>query len=144
MSAREVGEAFLRAVTMGEISFEHSLDRARCILGFDLTIDFTAALCLRAEAAADMDVIGLGSILFVRGLGFGAKKPDIANVMLRAGIRTTGEMNIQRLVEGDAALAPLRDGFGMPLGVGHRQTATGIAGAGDEPGADRGRLGRER
>src|SRR5579872_5239456 len=120
MSAREVSEAFLRAVTMSEISFEHPLDRTRRIFRFDLAIDFAAALCLRTEAAADMDVIGLGSMLFVSGLGFGAKKPYIANVMLRAGIWTTGEMDIQRLVERDAALAPLCNCFGVPLGIRHR------------------------
>ncbi len=41
----------------------------------------------------------------------------------------------------DARLAPLRDVFGVALGVGGREAATDIAGAGDETGADRGRPG---
>src|SRR4029077_5976942 len=119
-------------------------DCRRRIVGFDIAVYFAAALRLRPEAAADMDVIGLGRILVVGALGLGAEKPDVADVMLRAGIRAAGEMNIERLIERNAALAPMRDRFGMPFGVGHGETATGIAGAGDETGADRGRFGRER
>src|SRR6516164_3543672 len=145
MSAREIGEAFLRACAVGEIGLEYPFDCRRRIVGFDVAIDLAAALRLRTKAAADMDVIGLGLILVVGALGLanlGAKKPDIADVMLRAGIRATGEMNVERGIERHAAFAPLRDRFGVPLGIGHRQAATGIAGAGDETGADRGCFGR--
>src|SRR6516225_9143789 len=91
MPARESSEAFLRASAMNEIGFEHPLDRRRRVIGFDVAVDFAAALRVRAEAAADVDVIGLGRILIFGALGFGAKKPDIADVMLRAGIRAAGE-----------------------------------------------------
>src|SRR5690242_16284363 len=80
---------------MGEIGFEHPLDPRRCVVGFDRAVDFAAALRLRAEAAADMDVIGLGLILVVGACGLCAKKPDVADVMLRAGIRAAGEMNVE-------------------------------------------------
>src|SRR3974377_1900154 len=83
MSAREIGEAFLRACAVGEIGLEYPFDCRRRIVGFDVAIDLAAALRLRTKAAADMDVIGLGLILVVGALGLGAnlgaKKPDIAD-----------------------------------------------------------------
>ena len=54
-----------------------------------------------------------------------------------------GEMDVDRPVERDARLAPARDLLGVALGVGGRELAAGIAGAGDEAGADRARLGRQ-
>ncbi len=45
------------------------------------------------------------------------------------------------VVERDARLAPGGDLLGMFLGVRGGEAATGRAGAGDEPGADRARLG---
>ncbi len=68
---------------------------------------------------------------------------DVADVMLRAGIRAAGEMDVERAVELHARFAPVRDLLGVTLGVGQSEPAAGIAGAGDEAGADRGRLGRE-
>ncbi len=46
-------------------------------------------------------------------------------------------MDIDRRIERNARLAPARDVLGMPFGVGGRELAAGIAGAGDQPGADR-------
>ena len=46
-------------------------------------------------------------------------------------------------VELDARLAPARDLLGMALGVGRGEAAAGVAGAGDQAGADRARLGGE-
>ena len=48
-----------------------------------------------------------------------------------------GEMDVDRRVERDARLAPARDLLGVALGVGGGELAAGIAGAGDEAGADR-------
>src|SRR5262249_47160541 len=127
VAAREIGEGFLRGCAIGEIGLEAPFDCRRCIFGFDVAVDFGAALGLRTEAAADMDVIGLGRIFVVGALGLGAEKPDIADVMLRTGIWAAGEMNIERGIERHAALAPLRDRFGMPLGVGHSKAAAGIS-----------------
>src|SRR5271157_3168783 len=79
MSAREIGEAFLRPGPIGEIGFEHPFDCRRRIVGFDVAVYFAAALRLRTEAAAHMDVIGLSRILVVGALGLGAKQPDISD-----------------------------------------------------------------
>ena len=56
--------------------------------------------------------------------------------MLRAGMMTAGQMNIDRRVERNAGFAPARDLLGVALGVGGGKLAAGIAGAGDEAGAD--------
>ena len=56
--------------------------------------------------------------------------------MLRAGMMTAGQMNVDRRVERDARFAPARDLLGMALGVGGGELAAGIAGAGDQAGAD--------
>ena len=63
--------------------------------------------------------------------------------MLRAGMVTAGQMDIDRRVERDARLAPARDLFGMAFGVGGGEFAAGIAGAGDEAGANGVGLDRE-
>ncbi len=56
--------------------------------------------------------------------------------MLGAGVMAAGQMDVDRRVERHARLAPARNFFGVALGVGGRELAAGIAGAGDEAGAD--------
>ena len=56
--------------------------------------------------------------------------------MLRAGMMAAGDVDVERRVDVDARLAPVADLGGMALGVGRREPAAGIAGAGDQPGAD--------
>jgi hypothetical protein len=60
--------------------------------------------------------------------------------MLRAGVMTVGQMNVDRRVERDARFAPARDFLGMALGVGGREFAAGVAGTGDEAGTNGVRL----
>ena len=54
-----------------------------------------------------------------------------------------GEVDVERRVDVDARLAPVADFGGMALGVGGREFAAGIAGAGDQAGADVRGLDRE-
>ena len=126
---------------MREIALQHALDGARRILGLDVAIDLAAERGVRPETAADIDVIALDRIGVLADLDLAGEQADIADVMLRAGMMAAGEMDIDRPVEIDARLAPLRDLLGVPLGIGGRELAADIAGAGDQPGADRGRLG---
>jgi hypothetical protein len=58
---------------------------------------------LRAAAAADNDVIPLG-LRIVAGaadIDLGGEEPDIADIMLRAGIGAAGQVDVERLVEVD-------------------------------------------
>ncbi len=57
---------------MAEIGFQHALDRLRRILGFDVVINLAAAGGVRAEAAADDDVIALDLIAVLGHLDLGA------------------------------------------------------------------------
>src|SRR3990170_367388 len=63
--------------------------------------------------------------------------------MLRAGMMAAGEMDIDRLIDRDALLAPCGDCLGVPLGVGGGEPAAAIAGAGDEARANRAGADRE-
>ena len=47
-----------------------------------------------------------------------------------------GDVDVERRLDVDARLAPVADLGGMALGVRRRKPAAGIAGAGDQPGAD--------
>src|SRR5262249_30041185 len=93
--------------------------------------------------AADMDVVALDGVAVLRDRHSGAEKPDVADVVLSAGIGAAREVDVHRAVELQPRLAPVRDVLGVALGVGERETAADIAGAGDETGANRGRLGRK-
>src|ERR1700722_1567198 len=128
---------------MAEIGLEHALHRLRRVLGFEVVIDLATASRVGAETAADDNVIALDLIAVLGHLDFRADEADVADVMLRAGIRAAGEMDVERAVELHAGFAPVRDLIGMALGVGQSEPAAGTAGAGDESGADRRRLGRE-
>ena len=110
---------------------------ARRILGLDVAIDFRRDRRVRAEAAADMDVIALDGVAVLGGRHLAGDQSDVADVVLRAGMMAAGEMDVHRPVERKAALAPARDRLGVAFGVGGRELAADIAGAGDEPGADR-------
>ena len=79
-----------------------------------------------------LDRIGLFGLLHLAG-----QQTDVGDEMLRAGMVAAGQMNVDRRVERDARLAPLRDLFGMALGVGGGEFAAGVAGAGDQAAADR-------
>ena len=57
--------------------------------------DLPADLLVLAEAAADEDMVSVQT--FAREFGFGAEAADVAHVMLGAGIRATGEMNVDRV-----------------------------------------------
>ena len=52
---------------------------------------------LVAEAAADKNVIAFECL--AGNFHLGAEQPDVANVMLRTGMRTAREMNVQRMIE---------------------------------------------
>jgi hypothetical protein len=63
--------------------------------------------------------------------------------MLGAGMVAAGQVDIQRRVDFDPRLAPVANFGGVALGIGRRELAAGIAGTGDQPGADLRRLDRQ-
>ncbi len=63
-----------------------------------------------------MDVVALDLVAVLGDLHLGADEPDVADVMLRAGIRTAGEVDVDRAVELHArsrtnARSPRRDAW---------------------------------
>src|SRR5580704_17114946 len=84
--ARECKEALVRGGAMAEIGLEHALDGLRRILRLDVAVNLAAAHGIRPEAAADSDVVTLDLVAVLGDLHLGAKEPDVADVMLPAGI----------------------------------------------------------
>src|ERR1700730_10111098 len=136
MSAREGEEGFRRRGAVRKIGFENAGDRARRLGGDDVAIKLAAERRVRAETAADKDVITLEWIVVFVDLDLAGEQPDLGHEMLRAGMMTAGQMNIDRRVERNASLAPARDLLGVAFGIRRRKLAAGIAGAGNEAGAD--------
>ena len=97
---------------------------------------------IRAEAAADVHVEALDRVVAVGDRHAAGDQPDVADVVLRAGVRAAGQVHVDRRVEGDPRLHPLGDRHRRVLGVGGRELAAGVAGAGDQAGADAGGLRR--
>ena len=65
-------------------------------------------------------------------LHLGAEQADVAHVVLGAGVRAAGEVDVHRLVERHARVEPAHELDGVALGVGAGELAIGAAGAGDE------------
>ena len=122
---------------MREIGLQDAFDRLRRILGLHVAIELAPERGVGPEAAADQDVIALDRIGVLAVLHLAGQQADLADEMLRAGMMAAGQMDVDRCVERNARLAPARDLLGMALGVGGGELAAGIAGAGDETGADR-------
>src|SRR5215472_437464 len=136
MPARKSQECLFRRGAMPEIGLEQPFNRLRRVLGFEVAIDLLSDLGLRAEAAARDEMIALDGIVALAGRDFGGKQPDVADVMLCAGMVAAGQMDVERRVDVDAPLAPIDDLGSVQLGVRGSELAAGIAGAGDEAGAD--------
>src|SRR5258708_10459032 len=81
-------------------------------------------------------MIALDGIDTLADVHFRRDQPDIADVMLRAGMMAAGDVDVERRVDVDARLAPVADLGRMALGVRRRKPASGIAGAGNQPGTD--------
>ena len=137
MAARKGQEGFFGRGAVREIGLEQPLDRLRRVLGLEVVIDLLPDIGIGTEAAAGEEMIALDRYRRPRRhRTFARDQADIADVMLRAGMVAAGEMDVERRVDVDARLAPVADLGGMALGVGGRELAAGIAGAGDQAGAD--------
>src|SRR5258705_4564716 len=139
----ETKEAFLRRGAVRKIGLEHTFDDPRRVFGFDVVVDLRRDRRVRTEAAADVNVVTFDSVALLGRLHLAGEQSDVADVVLRAGVMTAGEMNVHGPVERDAAFAPAGDLLGMSFGIGRREFAPGISGARDEPGANGVHVGRE-
>ena len=89
-----------------------------------------------AAAAADVDMVAL-DLVIAAGVDLGSQQADIADVVLCAGIRAAGEVDVEGYIDVEAGIEMVGQRQPVPLRVGEREATTGIAGAGDEAGAQR-------
>src|SRR5215471_12478135 len=143
VTAREREEALVVRGAVRDIPFKNALDDFRRIPRLHVVEDLASEPRLWTEAAANENVITLDRIAIFGHLHLGREQADVADVVLRAGMMTAGQVDIDRPVEFDAFLAPARNILGVALRVGGCELATDIAGAGDKAGTDGRRFGRE-
>src|ERR1700691_782952 len=121
---------------MRQIGFQQLLDGLRRVFRLEVVVNLLPDIGVGAEPAAREQMIAFdGVVLFANG-DFGGDQTYIADVMLRAGMVTAGKMDVQRRVEYNPRLAPVADLGAVALGIGRRELAAGIAGTGNQPGAD--------
>src|SRR6185312_13031640 len=137
MPACEGKKAFLARKATAQISLEHAFDRLRRIVRFHVAVKLAADRSVWPEATADKDVIALHSIALVVDRDLASEQADFADEMLRAGMMTAGEMDVDRCIECNTRFAPACNLLGVTLGVGCRKLAALVAGASHQPGADR-------
>src|SRR5215467_4492032 len=125
MTARELEERFVTRCAVFEITLEHALDKARRVPRLHITVDRAAQGGMRPETAADVNVIALDLLLTLFDLA--SQQAYVANVVMRARMMASREMNIHGTIEHNARFTPLRDILGMTLGVGRRKTAADIS-----------------
>src|SRR4051812_4422510 len=124
------GEECLVAIPMRQITLQDTLDSARRIFRLQVRVNVAREPRVRTEAAADQNVVAIDCVTFLVDCYARGDQPDIADVMLRAGMVAAGEMDVHRRVERDARrLAPGGDLLGLLLGMRGGEAATGRAGA---------------
>src|ERR1700704_3810598 len=113
---------------MREIRLQQALDRLRRVFGLEVVVDLLPDIGVRAKTSAGEQVIALDGVVVLADRHFGGNQPDIADVVLRAGLMAAGDMNVEWRLDVDARLAPVADLGSMKLGIGCRELAAGIAG----------------
>src|SRR5437660_5361534 len=98
---------------MREIYFQQFLNRLRRVLRLEVVVDLLPDIGIGTEPSAGEQVIAFDGVVILADGHFGAYQADIADVVLRAGMMATGEMDIQRGIDGHPRLAPVGDGGGM-------------------------------
>lgn len=80
---------------------------------------------IHVGTAAEADLVAL----FVPDLD--PEEAEVADVVLGAGVGATGDVEIDRMVEGDVRIDGAGEGDGVGFGVGRGEAAAPISGAGD-------------
>ena len=112
---------------MPEIGLEQPLDTGRNVLGGHVGIEQCRDSGVGAKSSADMQVIPLDLITVVVDRHLGTNQPDVADIVLGAGIVAASQVDVDRLVERYARLTVLSDRRGVALGVGGRELAAAAA-----------------
>src|SRR4051812_22589450 len=94
---------------MRQISFQQLLYCLRRLLGLDVMIELLAQISIWPEPTTSEQVITFNSLVLLTNSDFGRYQPDIADVMLSAGMMAAGEMDVERRVDRHPRLAPVGD-----------------------------------
>src|SRR5207237_10123767 len=111
---------------------QDALDRAWRVLGLHVIVNVAGKPRVWPEAAANQHVIAVDRVAVLVNGHAGGDQPDVADVVLCAGMTAAGEMDVDGRVERDARLAPGGNLLRLLLGVRGGETTTGRAGAGNE------------
>jgi hypothetical protein len=94
--AGELDKAFT-AMALSEIDLQHMLQQSRQFAKGDASKDFLGDGLFFSETATEHHMVSVDA--FAALVHLCSYQADVAHVVLRAGIRTTGQMDINRLVE---------------------------------------------
>src|SRR6185312_15111386 len=82
---------------------------------------------VRSKSTAGKQVIAFYRFVFARTGHLGRDQSDVADVVLGAGVVASGEVDIERRIEFNPALAPVTDGSSVTFGVRRCELASGVA-----------------
>src|SRR5262245_39764516 len=110
MAAREVEEA-LFSNTMIEVSAQHFLEEGWDFRERHVAPHFAADAAPVAIASTHENVVALDHVVPSRDLR--TEKADISNIVLGAGVRAAGQVDVDRLIELEPSLKVSRDLLNM-------------------------------
>src|ERR1700730_10047059 len=96
------------AAAMREIGLEQTFDPRRRVLCFHVAQNLPSDRARGAKAPARDDVIAVLSFAFLVDANPRGDEPDVADVMLRAGMMAAGQVVIDRVIGFYPRLAPIR------------------------------------
>ena len=109
-------KALSGAGAMREIGLEQMLDSRRRVFRFHVAQNLAPDRARGAKTTAGNDVIAVHRIALLVDANPRGDEPDVADVMLRAGMMAAGQVDIDRLIELYPRLAPIGDGLGVGFG----------------------------
>src|SRR5438105_1118284 len=99
MPAREGLKCLVLARAVCEVTTQQLLDGGGAVLGLDIAQDLSADRCFRTEAAADDDVKAFDGVALLVDGDLAADQPNVADIVLRARVGATREMDIDGLID---------------------------------------------
>ena len=123
----------LAGLAMTQVAYQNPFQRRLELLEGNSLEHLPSDGLIPAEAATDEDVVTFDG--FAGYFDFRAEQADVPHVVLRAGVRAAGQVNVDRLVKLDALFEIVGQFDRVAFGVRRREFAVGIARAGDQPAA---------
>ena len=129
VAAGKIDERLIVGRSIGDERLQDLLHNLWRLVSLDVLIKFARDRSIYAISPANEDVIAVDGVSVVVHGHPRANQSYVADVMLRAGVMTSGEMNIDRRLKLHPLLTPCRDLVGILLGVRGGETTTRGTGA---------------